>query len=831
MPTAKVGSSLPSTHAAPTSTGEKCFPTQTLARANICSACPVTAGKPIRAAGIIPVNQNDVAGIPPIALYIPDFEGQAILRIFSNSTQAEIGCFASQITNGNSFRQKDSVGGILGAFTLIAILSSSATAIYGDDIAEMRSHYAHSLSVMVVFAVWHHIYFTGALSMNWPNVLVSFWSNYAWTGGIIYSEHMQNMINEFIGSNKGNTSQVGAAGTGVNNPGLGGGYNIQAIYKRSSDDPTQGFVFTGQPVKPGLPLPGNFSGFSGTLAQDRIPASNAFMTSLLWSLAFLAFVIACILTLKLLLEGLSRSKIMKKDRLAFFRTHYIRYIICTVLRASFVGFFLMAFTSMFQFSYLKSPGPVAVSCAIFLLVVFGIGTAAGLACYRRLRDGIYICEQDPLSIEKIKLSRIIPWWKISRESKCPRSEDKAYVGSIPWWTFEAACEKKSVHDDEAFIKSFGWLASRYRRTRWWFFAVWLVYEFIRACFLAGASGQPFVQVFGLLAVECLAFVVMICLRPFEGQRLNVLLIYFLGFSKVATTALAATLDTHFNLPRILATVVGIIIIVIQGLLTTAVLVAILVGVVTSYFSIMRNRDEIRPRGWLPMRESYFKRLNLQNDEDPPRPQRMQVAHRGTYFSVNQVKRVAKVEDEDQEFVQELLRNKPSMSRVSIISTSHTASETSSQRSRALIDVSQVSYTTLPRAARLHRPNWTSRSFHNARGAGRARAASNTIASSLELSELSRDRATSHADSTESLNRQPSSLRMASRATAPAYEAIPHPFEDDQGSVPFRQCGSRPNIRSRSSSRPPLEGRISEENIPPIPRKSSIRMLAKTEEIK
>jgi hypothetical protein len=109
----------------------------------------------------------------------------------------------------------------------VAVLCSFATAVYGENIVEMRRHYSHSISVMVVFAVWHHIYFTGALSMNWPNVLVSFWSNYAWTGGMVYFEHMQNIINDFIGSNKGNTSHVGAAGTGVNNPGLGGGYNIQ----------------------------------------------------------------------------------------------------------------------------------------------------------------------------------------------------------------------------------------------------------------------------------------------------------------------------------------------------------------------------------------------------------------------------------------------------------------------------------------------------------------------------------------------------------------------------------------------------------------------------
>jgi hypothetical protein len=112
--------------------------------------------------GIIPVNQNDVAGIPELALFIPDLEGQTILRI-SNSTQTGIACFVTQITNGNTFKQEAVVRPLLGGLTLVAIVAPFVTAIHGDDVVEMRMHYAHSLSVMVVFAVWHHIYFSGAL--------------------------------------------------------------------------------------------------------------------------------------------------------------------------------------------------------------------------------------------------------------------------------------------------------------------------------------------------------------------------------------------------------------------------------------------------------------------------------------------------------------------------------------------------------------------------------------------------------------------------------------------------------------------------------------------
>jgi hypothetical protein len=798
--------------------------------ANRYSACPVISGVPIHAQGIIPINQNDVAGIPDIAMYIPDFEGQALLRIFSNSTQAEIGCFASQITNGNTVRHKIGVGLVLGVFTLVAVVASFATAVYGDNVAEMRKHYVHSLSVMVVFAVWHHIYFSGALSMNWPNILVSFWSNYAWTGGMIYSEHMQNIINEFIGSNKGNTSQIGAAGTGVSNPGLGGGYDVHAIYKRDFSVPESGFSYTGSPVKPGLPLPGNFSGFVGTLAQERIPASNAFMTCLLWSLVLIALVITSTMAFKLLLEALSTTSIIKTNRLAYFRAHYRRYTVFAILRAAFIGFFMLAFVSMFQLAYLKSPSPVAVACAVFLVVVFGIGTAAGLSCYRRIKSGKFVCEHDTLILEKTKILHVVPWFAFSRQSKSPRSEDRAYVGSIPWWTIRPSLGEKSIHDGEDFIKSFGWLASRYRSTRWWFFAVWLVYEFIRACVLAGASSQPLVQVFGLLAVECIAFIGSIYLRPFEGQRLNVVLVYLLGFSKVATTALSAAFDTHFSLPRILATVIGIVIMIVQGLLTISVLVAVTIGAITSYFSVMRNREEIRPRHWNSMRKRYFQKVDptvveaLVEDRPQPhaiRVEPIQKVYQGAYFSVKQVRRIPKVEDEDEEFVQEI-HSKLSTSQLSMSSQDYN-NERKLQRSRAASDRSQVSYTALPRAARFHRPSWSSRDYIDSRSVGRERTLSNTMSCTPERPSRAMNSALPGLDSQDGVNGHASPFSFtASRSCTPASSRLSDPRLDSDESGRVQWSTPRPSVRSRSGSRPPLEGRITEEEIPQVPWKCSIR---------
>ncbi|KAF2873195.1 hypothetical protein BDV95DRAFT_490291 [Massariosphaeria phaeospora] len=826
--------------------------------ANIRSACPVKAGVPIEANGVIPISQADIAGIPSIAMAIPDFEGEAILRIFSNTTQSEIGCFSALVTNGNSFSQTEAVSSVLGIFTFVAVISSFATAIYGDSIPVMRKHYAHSLSVLVVFAVWHHIFFSGALSMNWPSVLVAFWSNYAWAGGMIYSEGMQNTINNFIGSNKGNTSAVGAAGTGVQNPDLGGGYDIHQIYKRDRFptalnvpglmrrskfnrvarhveeslakrelvDASNGFSYYGNPVKPGLPLPGNYSGFAGALAPQDIPASNAFMTGFLWFLVLITVVAFLVVAFKFVLEGLSKTKLIKSNRLSFFRAHYLGYTALAVLRTLFIGFFMMMFLTLFQFSYLASPGPVAVACIVFLIMLFGLGGLAGYACFYRIKFGKYISEPDRLNVEKRKVLRVIPWYGFTRASEGVRSQDKAYAGSLPWWKISPASEEaKSIHDDDDFTKKFGWLASRFRKTRWWFFAVWMVYEFVRACFLAGASGRPMVQVFGLLVVEFIAFVGIIIMRPFEGQRLNILVVYLLGFSKVATVALSAAFDVGFNLARIPATVIGIVIIVIQGLLTIIVLVSILVGAVSSYMSVMRNREEFHPKRWAPIREKYFNHMDQKKKDVPPPPapppEPMPERPKGPYFSVNSIRRMAKIEDEDAEFQGEV-RGDPSASHLSL-AASHAdgVGARPAQRARAGSVLSQMSYSALPYGARVHRASWSTHDFSEHNTPARRRAISNaqylpegSRSASRNLSALN----PGFIGSSESISREPTPLTTRS-ATSVVFST---PNGEGPSTTPITRPKSRPSRKPTMTSSPQPQGLNNENEVPSPPQTANAK---------
>jgi transient receptor potential (TRP) ion channel len=638
------------------------------------------------------------------------------------------------------------VGPILGIFTIIAVVSSIATAIYGDAISEIRTHHAHSLSILVVFAVFHHIYFTGALSMNWPSVLVAWWSNFAWAAGMIYDSSMQNSLTKFMGRHVGSTLAVGAASAGTDSSSnVGGGYNIHQIYKRSNNsliyqkyisegegitkrsllNSTSGFKWYGSAVRKGLPLPGNYSGFAGTLSEEGIPASNALLTGLIWFLILILVIVGGMTLFKYILEGLYGFKWMKTQRLDYFRQHWIRFIIFAILKACYIAFFMMMFLTIFQLTYDGAPAAIAIAAIVFAIFFLGTFAICGYACHYRFRVGTWVSEPDRFFIERTKAFGVLPWFKLHSGCKV-RDSTKVFSGSIPGWrlSHDPQPNQIPVHEDEDYIRKFGWLTSRFRLSRWWFFMFWIVYEFVRACFFAGASGHALIQVYCLLVVEIVAFVVILKLKPYEGQRLNVIMVYLLGFSKVLTVALSSAFDINFSIARITATIIGVLIIIIQGLLTLALLVCISLSAISSYFSVTRNREQIKPRRWMPYRERYFAHIQQRATDGPPVvPAPVPVERKVTtpkepYFSVNTVRRMAKIEDEDPEFQKEIATDprNPSVAWISDpeihpvnspppqpIGITRRASVAHSIRSTA-------SHSSLPYAAAVHRGSWATKDF-------------------------------------------------------------------------------------------------------------------------
>ncbi|KAK7416992.1 hypothetical protein QQZ08_011790 [Neonectria magnoliae] len=691
---------------------------------NITSMCPVSADNPIQAFAVIPISASDVQGIPSIALGIPDLEGFARLRIFSNSTQTEIGCFQASLTNGQSFSQPEAIGSILGGFMFFAVLASFATAIYGLRIPHMRMHYAHSFSLLVIFETFQSIFFLGALSVDWPKLLPAWWSNFAWTGGMFANDGMLDTLASFSGIS-GNASQVGGAGpVTINN----GGGLTQQIYGRSlksrsaldlvlalntftrraeynASNPYD-YNWAGEPRNPGMPLPGDFTGFAGTLSLVNIPQKDAFIIGLIWLLVALGAVALFVTAVKFVLDMLIKLKLITTDGFDYFRSHWLGYMVSGLLRALFIAFFAMMMLTTFQFSLRAAAGPTAVAAIVFIMFL-GLAGFAVYACFVRVRHGKYELVPDTLRLEQGKLFKTIPFVAATRESSIGEEEqaDKPRLyGSIPFFRIRFTDNdpnRPSPNEDVDYIKRFGWLSGRYRRTRWWFFAAYLVYQFVRACFIGGGSQNPLAQVFGLFVFELFSLVAIIKLKPFEGARNTAVAVWLLSISKILTTGLAIAYLPSFNISRIAATIIGLVILVVQGFLALAVLVLVVLGMISSWMSLSRNREEF-PETLDGLRIRYFEHIEARAGDLPMSSKKAEEPMPLTQssFSVREVRRHPKIED---------VETFPSLEG-SEGDASTQPKPSLNPRSRANSASSRYSVSSLPRTGRVHRASWSAKDF-------------------------------------------------------------------------------------------------------------------------
>ena len=709
------------------------------------SLCPLNASVPINGYALFGIGQKQVGDIPSIALDIPDFDGFVRMQIFANSSRTQIGCFQAVMTNGNSFGHPEALAPLLAGFTALSVVSSLATAAYGVSIPHMRTHYAHSFSVLLIFETFHTVFFSGALTVPWPSALVAWWSNFAWSAGLIYTSSMTRSVSPFAGI-RGNASQVGGAGSTVlNNQ---GGLATQIYGRAAGRGPGEGLAkrkyyndsdpfdyrWGGDPVTPGMPMPATYPGFRGTLSRASIPPADAFTVGLIWLLVAVGLLVLAFVVVRGVLEYLIRYTWIKEDRFSYFRAHYWRYTGLAVLRLLFVAFFMVTTLAIFQFTVEGSAGATAVAGVVFALFVVGMGGLVAYACHFRLRLGRYSVQPDSVVLRKTKLFKVVPFVWPTRSSTLQEKELEAPpVGALSFFriSFVDDSSRPGVHQDSDFVKRFGWLSARYRRTKWWFFAYYVVYQFFRACLLGGGARSPLGQVYGFFVYEIVAFVIIAKLKPFEGRRNTALGVWMLGLCKVITAGLTIALLPAFKLNRILATVIAIIIILAQGFVVIAVMILSVIGAISSWMSLTRNREEFEPEFLDGIRIKYFERMQaaapdvkLTREEKLTRDTR-QVSERrkkkrlskvrekdvvaepqataGPYFSVTSVRREPKIEDEDGDVVADLETPHDGPVVAEAAHGTNRAGRTNSVNSR-------YSVGSLPRGARPHRTSWSERDF-------------------------------------------------------------------------------------------------------------------------
>ncbi|KAK3311428.1 uncharacterized protein B0T15DRAFT_490044 [Chaetomium strumarium] len=697
---------------------------------NITSLCPLRSTVPVTARAVLPVGNQPLGELASTAFTVPDFEGSAKLQLYANSSKTEIGCYQASLTNGETLSHPEIVAPILGVYTLVAMLASFFTAAYGVSVPHMRMHHAHSLPVSVVLETFQTIFFSGALSVDWPPLLTAWWSNFAWSAGLIYNADMFRSISAFAGTT-GNTSEIGGSALLMASTRDVSGAHI---FDASATQEALGFVpngtrfnssflndyaWSGTAVAPGVPLPGNWSGFPGTLSAVNVAIADAFMVGLVWLLIALALVLLAMGALKFSLEGLARSKRIQGDRLSCFRSHWIGYLGHALVRALLSSFFMLMTLAMLQFTIRISVGAVAVATVVFILAVIGLASLVATGCRARTRDVNLKVQSDSIVVYYKTVLRILPLVLTDWESTLREHElEVRPLCSIPF--FRIRCQhtdpdRQNIHLDQSFVKRFGWLSARYRRTRWWYMAYYVAYLFCRAALIGGGWRNPHAQVYGLLAVDVLNFCISAILSPFEGARNTVMAVWVLGICKIITTAVSTAFLPESNLDRTRAAALGVVIIVFQGLTVAALLVLILLSTVSSWMSLTRNREEIDPDWLEPVRVRYFLKMEKKArdrrfdeetlDSPPPTP----------HFSVVEVRRKPKIEDEDEDQGGAAVGvvHEPEQNPDDSAGDDQPSMRGRARHSHASSVSHRLSTGSLPRAARPYRASWSSRDFGDA----------------------------------------------------------------------------------------------------------------------
>jgi hypothetical protein len=123
---------------------------------------------------------------------------------------------------------------------------------------------------------------------------------------------------------------------------------------------------------------------------------------------------------------------LQSHRLSNFRAHLGNYLLIIVSRTLLVSFFAMAFLAILQFSSLASTGAAALARIVHLAYLLVLGGAACYALVSRYKHSFRVSHPNRINIESVKVLKPLPWYRLSQSSVFPRSENKRYVGSLPW---------------------------------------------------------------------------------------------------------------------------------------------------------------------------------------------------------------------------------------------------------------------------------------------------------------------------------------------------------------------------------------------------------------
>ncbi|QNP96644.1 Flavin carrier protein 2 [Yarrowia lipolytica] len=544
-----------------------------LCEEGVTELCPIRPG-PVQASAMYAVPEKYTRGIATIAYKIPDLEGLITIQLYNADTGENLGCFRTEISNGNS-TQTDSVKyvtmGIIAAALAAAAASSAGGGggaggagsggggAGGGTGAAAGAHGAapaaaqgpaggfHAPGFVELFNSVQGIATAGMMSVNYPSVYSSFSQNVGWSVGIISWDGLQHQIDEFRNSTGGNLKkssltqlkQATLIRQNQTNGAMYGGslMNNETITERmvqlftredtNGTDTNGTATFSmgmgggghtptsnGEPQKTGVSL---VQGLKAYVEELSIPSTNTFMTVLVWFCIIMAAAITLIMTVKLALEVYCRwYKPLGKD-LENFRRRYWIHLGSTIVRVVLVLYGLGVLYCCFQFKQNDS-----WAATVLAAITLALMTLTLLALTARIFFLALYASREKGGLEYL-------------------------FSHKPW------------------IRKYGLFYDQFQVKYWWCFVVFIAASFGRNAFLALGYGHGMVQVVGQLVIDCIVFIFVCWVKPFNtkmGNWINIAI----AVIRIISMVLILTFTVELNLTKISTTGTGLALIIVQAIL-------------------------------------------------------------------------------------------------------------------------------------------------------------------------------------------------------------------------------------------------------------------------
>jgi hypothetical protein len=509
--------------------------------------CPIPQGT-FAAKGEQDIPTSYANQIPSIAFSVPDLDGTAKLELTPVDGGDSIACFESAVNNGKSMKTTAVpivAAGIAGAALLVSALGALAGA-GGVGGATPSPTFGEVVGWFQSMAM------NGMLSVNYPSAYTSFSQNFGFSGLLIPWSGLETTVDSFRKSTGGNLTE--ASYNYLKNVTIVRGTSNGTISKRGLEfydlwarevslSQNNNTATNGTSDGKGMHF---VNGIQGYVEQLSIPAENTFMTVLLIFAIVIAAIVVGILLFKVILEAWALFGQFPR-RLTSFRKRYWWTMAKTITNLILLLYGIWTLYCVYQF--VKGD-----SWAAKLLAGLTLGLFTLILAFFTWRI-----------------------WSIARKYKKAEGDTSGLYENKETWI------KYSLFYDN------------FKKGYWWMFIPAIIYMFAKGVIIAAGDGHGMFQTGGQLIVESIMLILLLWTRPYtlkSGQWINIVI----QIVRVLSVLCILIFVEQLGISQTPKTVVGVVLIVMQSVLTGVLAILIFVNALITMCRMNPHRKARKDAG-------------------------------------------------------------------------------------------------------------------------------------------------------------------------------------------------------------------------------------------